>query len=425
MNRRLVARVLLGALLAVAGAAGAELTPGSSTRTLVHQGRERTFNLHVPPSYDGSTPVPLVLDFHGLGSDAVQQAAVSGQVALSDTYGFLLAHPQGLNHAWNAGICCGNAGIDDVGFIRGVVAAIVAAGNVDMHRVYATGLSNGGAISQRLACDAADLFAAAAPMAFPVPFIPLTGCQPSRPISVLSFMGITDVLVPYAGGIFPSAPDTFSFWHDTDACAGSTPDQTVTAGNSRCETYTSCGEGTEAGLCSIDAATYGGSPIDGHILYFNPDFVLSEVAWSFLSRFTLPADATAAQATLTGRTLSRIKGRGRKSHRTAWSLVLNDGTWSAVDADGDVLGGTWVPRGKGGRDLVLTLSDTDRDALLADLAGDGAPVAAAGAERLHAHLNRRRTRVTLKGALRLVTADGGKRAGRWTLTARGKIAGMS
>jgi polyhydroxybutyrate depolymerase len=417
-----MACMLLGGLLAAVPAAAA-LVPGTSTRTLVHQGRERTFILHVPPSYDGSTPVPLVLDFHGLGSDAIQQAAVSGQVALSDAHGFLLAHPQGLDHAWNAGICCGNAGIDDVGFIRSVVTAIAGDGNVDLHRVYATGLSNGGAISQRLACDAADLFAASAPMAFPVPFIPLTGCRPSRPIPVLTFMGITDVLVSYTGGLFPSAPDTFAFWKGSDGCTGDAPDQTVTAGNSRCETYTSCSEGTEAGLCSIDAATFGGSPIDGHILYFNPDFDLAQVAWAFLSRFSLPPDATAAQAALRGRTLSKLKGHRRTSHRTTWSLLLDDGTWSAVDGDGAALGGTWAPRGQGGRDLVLTLSDTDRDALLAELAGDGPALAARG-ERLHARLNRRRTRISLKGAIGLVTAAGGRRAGRWTIAARGTVAGM-
>ena len=130
-------------------------------------------------------------------------------------------------------------------------------------------------------------------MAFPVPFRPLSECRPVRPIPVLTFMGLVDVLVRYDGGLFPSAPATSDYWHDVDGCTGTTPDVVVAEGDSRCETYTRCASGVEAGLCSITAETFGGAFFDGHILYLNDDFVLADVAWAFLSSFRLP-DAPAS-----------------------------------------------------------------------------------------------------------------------------------
>jgi polyhydroxybutyrate depolymerase len=336
--------------------ARAVLTPGDSTRPLPHAGQPGQYLLHVPASYDGTTAVPLVLDFHGFTSNAEQQKAISGMVAVSDREGFLVAHPSGLNNAWNAGLCCGNAGIDDVGFIRAVVADIAAAGNVDLRRVYATGLSNGGAISQRLACDAADLFAATAPMAFPVPADPLSGCQPVRPIPVLTFMGLNDALVRYDGNLFPSAPATFDYWHDVNGCPGVTPDVTVVEGDSRCERYTGCAQNAEAGLCSITAQTFNGSFFDGHILYLNDDFVLADVAWEFLSRFTLPEDAAFfRRATVAGTTRLKLHGGSTMTDETTWELGLGDGTWWATDAAGRPLAG--AARGKGKRRKLVLSTD--------------------------------------------------------------------
>src|SRR5262249_9080257 len=142
-------------------------------------------------------------------------------------------------------------------------------------------------MTQRLACQAADLFAAAAPMAFPIPFNPLSLCQPSRPMPVLMFMGLTDALVPYA-----SAAPSFQYWRTFDGCAGASPDETVVAGGSMCETFTQCNDGVEAGLCSI--ASNSPSPFQGHILYINPDMNLSQAAWDFLSQFQLVAAHPAA-----------------------------------------------------------------------------------------------------------------------------------
>jgi polyhydroxybutyrate depolymerase len=135
------------AILLLAGApAHAAFPTGNSTQTLESGGRMRSYLVHVPASYDGSTAVPLVLDFHGLGSNAVQQRAISGMVAISDREGFLLVHPDGIDNAWNAGMCCSTA-TDDVEFVRALVATVSSQANVEASRVYATGLSNGGAMS--------------------------------------------------------------------------------------------------------------------------------------------------------------------------------------------------------------------------------------------------------------------------------------
>lgn len=277
--------VLAGALPATC-AFGA-LVPGLQARSMVFDAQTREYDINAPPSYDGSVPLPLVVDLHGFTSNKNQQRILSGFQQRSDAEGFLVAYPQGLFNSWNAGTCCGQAqaqSIDDLGFLRAMVAAIAAEANVDPRRVYVTGLSNGGAMTQRLACEAADLFAAAAPMAFPIPFVPLSTCQPSRPIAVLMFMGLTDQLVNYA-----SAAPSFQYWRNVDGCAGGPPDETVVTGDSFCETYTQCSDGVESGLCSI-LSTFP-PPFEGHVLYVNNDLNLSVVAWDFLSRFQLPASA--------------------------------------------------------------------------------------------------------------------------------------
>jgi polyhydroxybutyrate depolymerase len=282
MSRRSSFLPLLAVLVATlpAGEAFGAFTSGLNTRSMMFDAQLRVYDVYVPASYDGSMAVPLVVDMHGFTSNKNQQRIISGFQGRAAAEGFLVAYPQGLFNSWNAGDCCGQAAmqdIDDVGFLRAMVAAIAAEGNVDPRRVYATGLSNGGAMTQRLACDAADLFAAAAPMAFPI----VSGCAPSRPIAVLMFMGLTDALVNYA-----SAAPSFQFWRTFDGCVGGAPDETVVTGDSFCETYTQCSDGVEAGLCSI--LSNSGAPFPGHVLYINLDLNLSEVAWDFLSRFQLP-----------------------------------------------------------------------------------------------------------------------------------------
>jgi polyhydroxybutyrate depolymerase len=253
--------------------------PGERTLTLQHGGVTRACIVHVPASYDGRHPVPLVFDIHGLTSNAGQQAALTGWGAKADREGFIVVWPDGLDSSWNGGsLCCGSSmanNVDDEGFIRAVVARMRVDACVDAKRVYVTGLSNGGAMSHLLACRAADVFAASAPVSMANGAIP---CEPSRPISVVMFRGTTDPLVPYDGGlIFPGAAADFSQWRTLDGCTG-TPETT----HDVCQRVATCNAGVEVTLCTIDG---------GHVLYADAaaqGAPVPDVVWEAFQRQTLP-----------------------------------------------------------------------------------------------------------------------------------------
>jgi polyhydroxybutyrate depolymerase len=262
-----------------AGGCGAgTLTTGERTVTLVHDGVTRNYILHVPSSYDGKKAVPLVLDIHGLTSNASQQEAISGWRSKADQQGFVVIWPNGLDSSWNGGsLCCGMSltnHVDDEGFLRAVVAKTRADGCIDPKRVYATGLSNGGAMAHLLACRAADVFAATAPVSMGNGTMP---CAPARPVSVIMYRGTMDPLVAYGGGFLPSAQADFDQWKMLDGCTGA-----ATATNGVCQTYAGCKGGVEVTLCSIAS---------GHVLYADAALAgaaVADVAWTAFARQPLP-----------------------------------------------------------------------------------------------------------------------------------------
>ncbi|MGH7788207.1 MAG: alpha/beta hydrolase family esterase, partial [Candidatus Binatia bacterium] len=272
---RRFAGMAVALLLASATPAAAVFTTGLNARSMSFDSQTRQYDVYVPASYDGSSAVPLVVDFHGAGSNKTQERSVSGFQALANSEGYIVAYPQGLFNTFNAGFCCGGAvsnNIDDVGFARALVDQIAAEANIDRRRVYSTGLSNGGFMTHRLACEAADVFAAFAPTAA---FIGVSPCTPSRPLALMMFMGLNDMTVPYG-----TAAPSFLSWRNNAQCVGVTPDETVIDGGSNCQTYTNCADGVEVGLCSVNS---------GHVVYINPDIVVAATAWDFMSRFSLPA----------------------------------------------------------------------------------------------------------------------------------------
>ncbi len=263
----------------------AGLDPGDYEFTILFDGLHRSYQVHVPESYRGD-PVPLVLDFHVWTSNSNQQRSISGFLEKSEEKGFIVAWPQGWGElpSWNAVSCCGAAmvaNLDDVGLAVAIVDEIVSMTGIDRDHVYATGLSNGGALSHYLACEAADVFAAVAPVSYPLPVWYDEQCQPQRPIAVIHFHGFHDIFVPYLDlrpNLVRSAPESFHDWASINDCPDR-PTTTYQENLSFCRTYDQCLNDVEVTLCSISG---------GHVLYFNRgDIDIAAIAWEFLSQFSL------------------------------------------------------------------------------------------------------------------------------------------
>jgi polyhydroxybutyrate depolymerase len=210
-----------------------------SIETITVDQTERSYVLHVPKSL--KRPAALVIVLHGGGGSAQSAIAQSNFDAVADRHGFIVAYPEGTDRArpllnalgkpgfltWNAGACCGVAverGVDDVGFIRAMVAQIASAYPLDPKRIYATGLSNGGMMAYRLACEASDLVAAIGAVSAVIVVAP---CEPRSPVSVLHIHGTADENVPIAGGIgpksitkypYPPVERSIAFWAARNDC---------------------------------------------------------------------------------------------------------------------------------------------------------------------------------------------------------------
>ncbi len=232
---------------------------GDSSQTLLVGSASRSYVLHIPSTYDGKKPVPLILDFHGIGGSGASERASSPYPAATDPEGVIMAFPDGLKGpagtAWNLGPCC-VADVDDVAFARALVADVQSTTCIDPDRVYAVGVLTGGGMAYYLACNAADVFAAVAPAAFDLLEQNVDDCVPSRPITEISFRGTAPSRVPYAGGAsslvsgmaitFLGAQATFQKWAQIDGCTGS-PSQEDGNG---CSAYAGCQAGAEVILCT-------------------------------------------------------------------------------------------------------------------------------------------------------------------------------
>ena len=303
MNRILPA--LLALTFSLLACARNVPAPADTTHSLTHDGIERMYILHVPSSYDDRIPTPLVLSLHGGGGDAVNQRRVSGFNDLSDEKGFIVVYPNGTGKledkilTWNGGACCGYAAahqIDDVGFIRALIAELQSQYNIDPKRIYATGLSNGGIMSYRLACDASDLFAAVGPVAGTQNYV---RCEPSEPVSVIHFHGTDDTRLPYDGGIGPesttgvfynSVEESVKFWLGANQC-DLTP-AAETFGDIHHERYSGCADQTEIELYTILGGKHAWPGSDGPAWPGGDEptqtISASEIMWDFFAAHPKP-----------------------------------------------------------------------------------------------------------------------------------------
>ena len=296
----------------------AALAPGDYDFELTHQNLRRNYLVHVPPQAAQGRALPVVLSFHGGGSNAEVMRAYTRMDRAADRDGYIAVYPNGSSGiggrflTWNAGSCCGPAAalqIDDVGFALAVLDDLAGRAAIDSTRVYATGLSNGSMMAYRLAAEASERIAAVAGVAGAMSLARFT---PKAPMPVMHIHSTQDHIARYDGGFGPPATiaDTRMFhtaveqmllkWIEHDSCPlkpaiveaisgkPGTPDEGHSAIR---RVYRPCRAGVEVVLWQLSAV---GHVWPGGVRDYNPQLLGTGTAvidanaeiWRFFSRFT-------------------------------------------------------------------------------------------------------------------------------------------
>lgn len=265
---------------------------GLSTQSLSHDGVEREYLLYIPASYDGQTPMPLMLNFHGSGMSAEAQMALADMRPLADAEGFILVYPQGTllddkDPHWNTLLPSpdNKSTADDFGFVTAMLDALVASLSIDASRVYATGYSNGAGFAYSLACHLNDRIAAFGSVSGLMWEETQRVCEVTHPTSVIILNGTADFVRPYEGfeGFMASVDDAIAFWLERNGIEAEPSVDTVDDRGTTIERQIF--EGGEGGASVVHFKLVGG----GHD-WFDIDVEGSDtnrLIWDFVSRHDL------------------------------------------------------------------------------------------------------------------------------------------
>jgi polyhydroxybutyrate depolymerase len=312
MNKRIFRRIGIGLAIALGVPAALILlllglylkeiyTPpsGEINGKIVTGGEERRYILHVPASYDGTAAVPLVISMHGFAEWPAHQMQISRWNALADREGFLVVYPAGTGFPlrWRIRSEEGDTFTNiDVQFISDLIDALMAEYSIDPARVYANGLSNGGGMSDMLACRLSDRIAAFGSVSGAY-LLPREDCHPGRPVPVIAFHGTADPIVPYIGGEsasfhypFPPVEDWAADWARRNGCA-ETAEVLPPTGEVTGIRYGGCRMGSEVILYTVHGGGHawpGGKPLPEWITGRTTlDIDATAVMWEFFNLYPL------------------------------------------------------------------------------------------------------------------------------------------
>ncbi len=272
----------------------AQLQNGS----FMHDGLEREYMVYIPDNYTPGDQWPVVFNLHGLTSNAFQQYLYTGFHLVADTANFIVCYPEGTpivggsGNQWNVSFPFSTNTADDVGFIDELIDTLHAHYNINLDKVYTTGMSNGGYMSYKLVCELTDRFAAMASVTGSMVPDEATACDPSMTIPVMQVHGTNDPTVPYTGSDFGIAiEDLFTQWVDHNECMN-TPDtfDFPNINNDDGSTvqriaYNDCDSDRKVHLLKVDGGEHtwpGASIIIG---VTNQDIVASIEIWNFFNQY--------------------------------------------------------------------------------------------------------------------------------------------
>ena len=288
----------------------------NSFHFMLFDGNIRSYQLHIPPAYDGSEPVPIVIVLHGHPGWCLDPPFFTGLNKKSDEEGFIVVYPNGHKvpgllgiiffletlvwpRLWN---CWDYCDVDDVGFIRALINHLDSTLNIDTSKVYITGISGGGMMTYRLGADLSDIVAAVAPVAGSIGGIWYTQStvfvpEPNHPVSVIVFHGLQDRNLPYYGGwvngsirlwntnikvnintYFLSVDESISFWVEHNNCNPIPKIETSESGNIIKQTYANGTNGSEVVLYIV---VNGGHEWFGSSYFPTCEISATDLMWEF------------------------------------------------------------------------------------------------------------------------------------------------
>jgi polyhydroxybutyrate depolymerase len=276
------AALLAASLLLVSAFASIALA-GDRRETMLWEGRERSYLLHVPEG--GGAALPLVIVLHGAGGNAAAFAEETQFTAAAEPRHDLVVFPDGIGNepgklSWNAHICCGAAlaqKSDDLGFILALIDHISGELPVDAHRIYATGMSNGAMLSYQLAAAHPERFAAIAAVSGAIGGTSRDGERfvippPARPVPVMIIHGRKDPYILFDGGTstllgYPkrsnmAVADALALWSEADGCAPEPQRTEPTPGKLARTLFTECRGGAAVMLWDIEEGDHNWPPSD-------------------------------------------------------------------------------------------------------------------------------------------------------------------
>lgn len=258
----------------------------------------RNYRLYVPAVYNGSTARPLIFNLHGYTSNALQQQQYSNFKPIADTANFLMVFPNGTKDGsnqpfWNAGMS--SAIVNDIAFLNALIDSLDLTYNINLNRVYSTGMSNGGFMSHTLACELSNRITAIASVTGSIFTTQYGGnCHPTRPVPVMQIHGTNDPTVPYAGSSTMMPIDTIvKYWVTKNNCNttptfSNVPNTSTTDGcTAEHYKYLNGTSGSSVELYKIIGGTHTwpGFPFGGSGT--NMDMNASKEIWRFFSKYSL------------------------------------------------------------------------------------------------------------------------------------------
>lgn len=292
--------MLVAGVLAVPASADdkekAALKPGDHERTMEHGGLTRTYRLHVPKDFKDK-PVPLVMVIHGLGATGKITETLTGFTPLADKKGFAVVYPDGEKRFWDY------LTDKDVKFLTALMNQLTKEGLADEKRIYFTGISNGGYMSNRMGWDLSDKIAAIAPVCGTISKAQAEKAKPGRHLPVLCIHGTEDTIVGYNGKDFITrkemslgAEDQVRWWAKKNGCeekpkVEELPDTAKDGTKVERQTFASK-DGADVILYKVIGGghTWPGGSVQPKVMLgkTSQQFNASEVIWDFFAKHPLP-----------------------------------------------------------------------------------------------------------------------------------------